>query len=255
MLEISSPQNQKYKGWLGLLESRGIKDEARFLIFGQKLVIEALKDHKDIVQEIICSDKNSERLDHIGAGTSTDASTAPTYKLKQEIFRELDVFGTKFPILVCSVPKIKAWIENDPAEGIELLLALGNPSNLGAVLRSALAFGAKRVVLLSESAHPLHPKSVRAASGAVLKLQFLKGPSIQEIKNSKDLIGLDSSGKSLKNFSWPSQVRLLLGEEGQGLPARLRSNAISIPQSSDIESLNAAVAASIVLSHRYMQLT
>jgi tRNA G18 (ribose-2'-O)-methylase SpoU len=78
------------------------------------------------------------------------------------------------------------------------------------------------------------------------------GPSIGEIEDlcreyALELIALDAAGEPLPGFSFPRRFLLLPGLEGPGLPESLRSRAISVPISGEVESLNAVVAVSIAL--------
>ena len=61
------------------------------------------------------------------------------------------------------------------------------------------------------------------------------------------ILALDMHGKNLGTFTWPRNARLLIGEEGQGVPASKAFEFLSIPMAREVESLNATVAASIAL--------
>ena len=65
--------------------------------------------------------------------------------------------------------------------GLEILCPLGDPANVGALIRTAAAMGVERIILLKESAHPYHPKAIRAASGTMFKMSLLQGPSIRDL--------------------------------------------------------------------------
>jgi len=147
------------------------------------------------------------------------------------------------------LPPIEDWDGTVP-EGCTLMLPFQDPVNTGAVIRSAVAFGITRIVLLAESANPYHPRSIRASGGTVFDAEFFRGPSIHEIHETGDtvpVITLDSEGTPLKETVFPEKFLLLPGVEGPGLPAGLKAQAVSIPISEKVESLNAAVASSIVM--------
>ncbi|WP_245986946.1 TrmH family RNA methyltransferase [Azospirillum thermophilum] len=176
--------------------------------------------------------------------------------LSPALFRALDVSGTNHPLLVGSVPAIPAIDLTQPPQGLELLCALGDPSNLGALLRSAAAFGPARVVLLEGAAHPFHPKCLRAASNAQFELTLLRGPRWAEVNHAAGpLVALDAGGEDLTRYDWPADLRLILGEEGQGVPADCPARRLSIPTTGAVESLNATVAASIALFARHTRRT
>jgi 16S rRNA (guanine527-N7)-methyltransferase len=124
-----------------------------------------------------------------------------------------------------------------------------DPENVGAVLRSAAAFGVARVVLLQEAAHPFHPRSARAAGSALLRVPMLQGPSITALVTQRaPLLALSANGCDVGGFTFPSRFGLLPGLEGPGLPESLRTPAaLSIPMQPGTESLNAAAATAIAL--------
>jgi TrmH family RNA methyltransferase len=162
------------------------------------------------------------------------------------LFDILDEFGTHAPLLVLPTPELPAFDSAVAPAGVEVLVASQDPSNLGAILRSALAFGARQVVLLQECAHPFLPKVMRASAGANFKLPLARGPSIRDVEGAA--IALDMSGAPIDAFAFPRDCRLLLGEEGAGIPATFKGLRVAIPISGEADSLNVAVAAGIALA-------
>lgn len=236
---IGSQQNPNYKRWKQVLEPRGIKKLSQTLISGRKIVPEILQSQPDLVQEILVT---SEQM----ADEWNLTRFKNIFSLQNSHFKELDVFGTGAPLLVVSLPTIPQWDFSKKSEGLELLVATGDPSNLGALLRSAEAFGVSKVVLLKESAHAFHPKVTKTSSGSNLRINIESGPSIQNLESVSDLWALDMEGASILEVSAPKNLRLLIGEEGQGVPHYIPwENRISIPIAPQVESLNAVVAASI----------
>jgi RNA methyltransferase, TrmH family len=232
---ISSADNGLFKELKSALEPKGIKKFGRFIVSGRKVVDEILADGKIEVEFILAQEE-----------MQLPSSKEKFAMLTKPLFQELDIFGTKAPLLALKTPKLPEWKQQDKTEGLEILCALGEPSNLGALLRSAAAFGASKIVLLKESATPFHPKSVRSASGQLLKVALLTGPSIKDL-SGEGVFALDMKGEDLAKFKWPKNARLLLGDEGPGDPQLAGIKKLKIPMSSGVESLNAAVAASIAL--------
>lgn len=237
MKTISSPDNQLFKDFRLSLEPKGIKKHGLYVISGAKFVAESLQA-KGVEAAYLVATQDMP--------LPKNAGSAELLIFTKELFAELDLFGTKSPLLVARVPKLREWNESDKPEGLEVLCALGEPSNLGACLRSAAAFGASKVVLLKESATPFHPKALRAAAGTTTLVPLFSGPSIQDL-GGKFTFALDMEGESLAKFKWPKDARLLLGQEGPGLPKGANFKRISIPMSGNVESLNATVAASCAL--------
>ena len=204
------------------------------------MVHEILEDQPDVCLEILYPPDWPRP--HAAPGTVSH------FILDGALFKTLDLFGTRAPLLVCQTPAIHTWNPESSPQGIELLCPLGDPSNVGAVLRTCHAFGVQNVILLKESASPFHPKSVRSASGALFQITFFQGPSIDDLHQATTgsaIVALEVQGNCLSTFQWPRDVRLLIGEEGKGLPAQQFPQYLSIPMVKGMHSLNAAVAASI----------
>jgi 16S rRNA (guanine527-N7)-methyltransferase len=166
------------------------------------------------------------------------------------LFRELDTAGTHSPLLLLRVPDMPAWSDEDPwPEGCTLFVPFQDPENVGAVIRSAAAFGAARVVLLREAAHPFHPRSSRAAGPALFQVPLCLGPSIHDLAaRQAPLIALATDGPELGKSPLPGRFGLIPGVEGPGLPEHLRQGPRRrIAMEPGVESLNAATATAIAL--------
>lgn len=233
---INSTVNARFKFWKSLHDSKGIRKAGRYLLSGRKLIPEFLKT--DNMETLLIQDP----LEIEGLKFHKNLEVV---QLSKPLFKELDISGTHFPMLVGIAPQFdKADLEKAPL-GLEVVVALGDPLNLGAMLRSCEAFGVSKVILCEECANPFHPKVIKASAGSSLRLPLQLGPSIQNI--SGDILSLDSEGTDINQFDWPKDVRLLLGEEGPGVPWTLKRSSISIPINPKVESLNATVAASLAL--------
>ncbi len=160
------------------------------------------------------------------------------------------MFGTKEPLLVCDVPEMSHTNLNRPPNGLEVLCPIGDPGNLGALLRCCRAFDVRTVVLLQEAVHPFHPKVIRASSGAVFVQSLQWADSITDLDAPETLqwiTALDLHGTNMSTVQWPQHVRLLIGEEGVGVPPFQFSERLCIPQIHPSIPLNATVAGSIAL--------
>ena len=239
--QISSGTNPQYKIWKSLLTSKGIKENHLFLLMGSKLVQEYLDSPslKYKIEGVLClepSDKNKKFRQT---------------QLSADLFKELDVLNTRSPMLVLSFEEFKDMDFNTEPKGLELITPLGDPRNLGAMTRTAVSFGVSQMVLTQESTHPFLPHSVKASSGAVLKMSFKKSRlPLGEIKSAGENYALDLKGESIKNINWPSNLRLWVGEEGPGLhinAAQASLIKMVVIPINEIDSLNAMVSASIAI--------
>ena len=176
-------------------------------------------------------------------------SGVPVFRLSNELFRELDIYGTKYPLLIVSVPEFENFNYTTFSDKILLLVPFQDPVNVGAVIRSAAAFGVRKIMLLEEASTPFHPKSIRASGTQVFNVDYIKGISVYKLSDfPMPIITLSSDGVNINEFEFPERFALLPGLEGPGLPDTVQSDfKVSIPMEPFVESLNATVATSIVL--------
>ena len=231
---ISSSQNAKFQLWKSLLKSKGIKEQGLFLLSGEKLIFEFLRDSDlEIVSEIITPNLRPQQ------------TRVPSFELPKELFAELDVVGTHFNLFVLKTPELRTLDPRSEPEGLEVITPVGDPLNLGAMIRSAVAFGASKIILTQESSHPFLPKCVKASSGSVLTAPLYSSGPLKDW-DSTFTHALDSDGENLNSISIPTNFRVLVGEEGPGLGHLQNVKKIRIPTTA-VESLNATVAASLVM--------
>ena len=236
---ISSAQNAHVKRWGALREARGIERFRQCLVSREKVVRETLAQHPAQCLELIHR-----------AGTPLPFSIhahVKTYALSAPLFEKVDLFGTGAPILVCEAPPFPSANLVTRPQGLEILCPLGDPANVGALIRTAAAMGVERFILLKESAHPYHPKAIRTASGTMFEMSLTQGPSIRDLPEPATWVTLDRQGESLPAFQWPKDVRLLVGEEGPGLPPVTSGTRLAVPMSDSVDSLNAVVAVGMAL--------
>jgi TrmH family RNA methyltransferase len=133
---------------------------------------------------------------------------------------------------------------------------LQDPGNAGAIIRSAAAAGATGVVLDEASADPWGWKALRASMGSAFHLPVLRTRSLTSLIDEWRAAGIriaaavPRQGTLMHDVDFTPPTALLLGGEGPGLPAALIAAAdirVSIPMRGGIESLNAAVAAALLL--------
>ncbi|MGB0911655.1 MAG: TrmH family RNA methyltransferase [Nitrospirales bacterium] len=242
MTRITSRQNLHYKRWMSLRESKGMTRHQQCLVSGEKIIREMLTRHSSLCHELLYSPKTSHQHEL--------PSHIKTFQLPVELFRTIDMTGASFPLLVCHTKDILSITLTTPPKGLEVLCPLGDPNNLGTVIRSCLAFGVNTLILLQEAAHPFHPKTIRASSGSVFNQCLAHGPSIQDLTRPEIntwITSLDMKGESLSTWQWSRNMRLLVGEEGLGIPQETFRHTLTIPQTQETDSLNAAIATSIAL--------
>ena len=240
-IEIRSKDNPQFRKLKRLLTSKVIHEEKMFLIMGEKLVHEFL------------AQKNSNyKLQYaLSSPTLPFPINTRSIQLSNELFNEIDALNTGHPMLVCSCDDFPEVNWNEAPQGIQIVAPISDPKNMGSLLRSAVGFGAESVILTRESAHPLLPTSIKSSAGAILKIPIYQTPkTIREIPLVGENWALDMDGVDITKTQLNKKSRLILGEEGQGLPENLRLDKklkkVSIA-TNNIESLNVVVSASIAL--------
>jgi len=241
VLTIESEANARFKSLRKLLTGRGVKKASEAVMSGKRQILEALARHPDRCLAWISSGPKSPPPEESPEGMQWLQLSGP-------LFEQLDVFGTRSPLLVLRVPPIPAWTPEQGFEpGCNLLIPFQDPENVGSVLRSAAAFGVAQVILLAESAHPYHPKSLRTSGGAATTLKLKTGPALDSLPGDLPVLALSSDGSDIGAARFPGAFGLLAGMEGRGLPERWRSRALRIPIQPAVESLNAAAAVAVAL--------
>jgi RNA methyltransferase, TrmH family len=143
------------------------------------------------------------------------------------------------------------------ASGGPFVVAAGlqDPGNLGTIFRSAEAFGAAGMFLTEGTVSPYNWKVLRGSAGSIFRLPFLQISSVELIPllrtgKVRMLASSSHQGTPLPQISWTLPLAIFIGNEGAGLAHNLMremDETLAIPQAAQVESLNAGVAASIVL--------
>ncbi len=248
--ELTSASNPRFKLCKELLGARGIRKHGKAILAGARSVAEII-DRAPDQAEAWLTDRDGPPPPDLA-----DGRRLTWYRFSDALFRELDLSGTHAPLLLVNVPSMPGWSAADPwPQGCTLFVPFQDPENVGAVIRSAAAFGVARVVLLREAAHPFHPRSSRAAGPALFQVPLWRGPSLQDLEAADvPLFALASGGdaRDLADAPWPAGrgFGLVPGVEGPGLPEHLREGArvrLRIPIAHGVESLNAATAVAVAL--------
>jgi len=160
-------------------------------------------------------------------------------------------------VAVASLPRFGVGALPRVPEGVYLLLdGLQDPGNLGALARTAEAADAAGLALGPGTVHPNHPRALRASAGSLLRLPVAREVTAEQL--GEHLAGLDPlwlalvphGGRALWEAPLAGTLVLLLGAEGLGLSPAWEKRAglrLTIPLEPPVESLNATVAAALVL--------
>ena len=152
----------------------------------------------------------------------------------------------------CTAEEVVAKVQAGPLLAIA---GVQDPGNLGTILRSAEAFGASSALLGEGTVSPFNWKAVRASAGSIFRLPVAKAdlPELMPLLRQHSLRMVATSshkGTALPTADLRGPLAIFIGSEGAGLPRdvmREMDEVVAIPHSPRVESLNAGVAASIVL--------
>lgn len=164
---------------------------------------------------------------------------------------------TESPGGILAVLRHPVWppLSQRPAASIGVLLdRLGDPGNAGTVLRTADAFDVGYVATLPGSTELYAPKVVRAGMGAHFRLPIYQHVSWEMLRSALPHVALIAAdarhGTLLSDLQWPNPALLVIGNEASGLDPEIERYVhefVRIPLRPGVESLNAAVAAAILL--------
>ena len=202
-------------------------------------------------------------LDALGA-VLADARV-PTYLVRQDIVNA--IVGIEFHHGCLAVGERgaeqtpEAVLAEARGASVVLLEGLGDASNVGAIFRNALAFGAGAALLSPGTADPLYRKAIRVSAGAAVVLPFARlddwprdlerlrdgGYTLLALTPRAEAVDISVLGTSCPR---PARVALLLGTEGRGLSAGALAVAdlqVRIPMAPEMDSLNVAAAGAVAL--------
>ena len=248
---IISVANEKVKYVRSLYRRRVRYRERHFVIEGVRLVREAFR--AGIVPALLFY---GEGIGAIPSGRELLAEIqkrgdSPAFAVSERVMKALA--DTVSPQGVLAVVP---FVELAPPAGPSLVLVidrLRDPGNLGAILRSANAAGVEQVILAPKTVDPYNPKVVRGAMGAHFRLPILalSWPEIAEALTDVQVLLADVRAvRAYHEVDWTRPSALIIGGEAHGASREAKELAaatIAIPMHGGAESLNAAVAASVIL--------
>lgn len=274
MRSIESAQNIKYKGWKQLLTPRGRKKEGAFLVESRKLTAEALLAGLELETLIFRkSDANllkDKLLDHLIKRGQIERDPLGelfdrAFVLPDSLFSKISQMEASDGVLAVIKGSLKKSFSEEEGKAIKgkciLLDHIQDPGNAGAILRSAEAFGFGPILLV-DCVDVENEKCLRSSMGAAFRLDLYTLSEDQALSLKKNpclpWYGADMEGEDYRTLEVPESLMLLIGNEGQGLRPSFEKaleKRVSIPMNEPVESLNAAISASILMaSFRYFAL-
>jgi RNA methyltransferase, TrmH family len=250
---VDSRQNARVKELRRSFADAAPNDQGEVAIEGMHLVEEAIRSGLRL-STVFFSESARERVHKLipQLSSHTEALLLPDAVFASAVPSET-------PQGVAALVRVKTVsLESILAASPALLLitaGLQDPGNLGTIARSAEAFGVTGLLLGQSTVSPWNWKAVRASAGSLFRLPTTKielEKALLEVKSRGVRVLATSShkGKPIQDVDLREPVAFVIGAEGAGVPKDVLAQAddtVAIPQSSRVESLNAGIAASILL--------
>ncbi|MDD2375551.1 MAG: RNA methyltransferase [Eubacteriales bacterium] len=261
--QISSRDNQLIKYFRQLNKSSFSRKEGLILIEGFRQVEEALLSDLTVRYFIFTAEaRQNDNWQRFGRWEDQLFQKSDCIELPRSIFTHIS--GTENPqgvAIVCGAPAISNPVEAADQNGLYLILEeLQDPGNMGTIIRTADAFACAGIIMTSGCVWPYYDKVLRAAMGSIFHLPIYDFNRVDDAvawlrKSGVRIIAADPKGVPVSQMKMSEPTRLtrplaiVIGNEGRGLSTSARDLAddlVSIPMPGNAESLNAAVAASIL---------
>lgn len=245
---IQSKDNQLIKEVKKLKDKRYRDENGKFFIEGFRFVEEAFKAKAKVEKLLIAQQ-------HLGKYRNVfgDIGCAEIFVIKDSLFNEL--CDTETPQGVAAVVSKKDYNGSDEDGLFVLADKVQDPGNLGTIIRTAHAAGAKGIIYTSGTVDPYNEKTLRSTMGSIFYIPVIEDKKLQKISDMKEqgykLVA--SSLEASENFfdvTYGGKVVIAVGNEGKGISDEVLGISdlkVKIPMPGGAESLNASVAASIMI--------
>ena len=253
MQKISSKDNEIIKH-IRKLKDKKYRDESNeFVIEGVKLVAEAIQENSKIKYIVLCDD--CERSDFISKELMYEIAKYECIYVTEKVFNLLTDVKTPQGILAV-IEKSNKNNEIDYTQDIIIALdEIQDPGNLGTILRTVDSANLKQIIISKNSADSYSPKVVRSTMGAIFRVNIIEVDNLVETlkqvqKNKFEVVvtALDATS-NIYNIEYKNKV-IVIGNEANGVSKEVQNLAnqkVKIPMLGKTESLNASVAASIMI--------
>ena len=247
---VQSKQNPRIKELRAALLRPGRGEGEPIALEGMHLVAEALKSGIEL-QTVFVAQGHENLLSELVIGEATEILAVPYELLAEAVTTE-----TPQPIAALARPRHWPWEAMFGAAALIIVLSgIQDPGNLGTILRSAEAFGATGAICLSGTVTRWNPKAMRASAGSVFRLPVIASSEAKAMQHLREAgiqicAAMAHEAQPVGDLALTGPVAILIGSEGAGLSPELAAQAdarIMIPCPGPVESLNAAVAASVLL--------
>ena len=230
-----------------LKQSKHRKVKNQFVAEGKRLVGEAI-NYSGTVDALFCTQTFYNKNVNSWQGFLR-ADNSMIKVITDSQFKSISSTSTPSGIAaLCNIPrrpyidfKVREWIYLDK---------IRDPGNLGTILRSALWFGFKNIILSSESVDPYNPKAIRSGMGSHFGLNLYQNIRLNDFIKTHLIVSGSTCGEDISDFKLPERYVLVLGNEAHGISKKIEpliQKSVSIKKLGEGESLNLSSAASILM--------
>ena len=266
--EIITSRNNQFVKWASSLsEKKNRKESGYFLAEGVKLTKEAFEAGLPVEYCIVSEDKKDAVLAALEDVCNTDKyQKCKLITVSENVFEKISTEKGAQGV-ICVIKHLDFFRDMDiiykeefflkPEEKAIFLFSVRDPSNLGAVIRSSVAFGIDHVILSGDCADIYSPKTVRSAMGSLFRVKVTTVKDVPSFikaaqENSRGVFAaeLTDGAISLSEANLAATDIVMIGNEGHGIDAdisKICDGSVYIPISKKTESLNASVAAAIFM--------
>lgn len=247
---ISSTQNYQIQLLKKLAQKKYRYQENKFTIENLVIIYDALSDGFDFDALFVTQDfinKHADKFNYLVGKSKISKYYLIDAKLNKH-YSQLDT-----PSGITAVYNINSnKLEKD--KSVVYLNSVNDPGNVGTIIRNSLAFGFKNIIFDENCADLYNFKTINAAKNAIFKINYFEDNQIAWLKQNQSKLAIYTSsshnGELLSKFKAEKTFCLVLGNESHGVDEKIMSLAsknIKIEMNNELESLNVASAAAILL--------
>ncbi len=251
MKTIRSKDNPAYRETLRLLRKKYRDQTSMFLLEGPRPVLDAVRSGNGI-GTVFLRESDADSLQSQEAEALCEAEGVRLAVLTDELFDRLSDTEHSQGILASACKKAPGELTG----AVLILDRLQDPGNIGTIIRTAEAAGFGALITIKGTGDVYSPKTARAAAGSLLRVDVFEGMETSDAirfcrEHGLRIIASDLQGSvEYTEADLTGGIALVIGNEGSGISGEFRSAAdvkVRIPMEGNIESLNAAVAAGVLM--------
>ena len=249
---IQSKDNKTIKHIISLQQRKYRQKFGEYTVEGIRAVTDIGK--KDFLRSILIRESKRSELEPL---VQKDFNISSVYVVQDPIFDKIEHSVNGQGILGIAKKCVNDLHSLIVEDGLYVALdGVQDPGNLGTIIRTAVAAGAKGIFLLKGTVDPYNEKCVRSTMSALCNIPIFEDVTLSEfydfIKNNtiKTYVTSLENAKPYHTISYPKRTMIILGNEGNGVSREIIEmcdQAITIPMYGDIESLNVSIAAALCM--------